>query len=225
MTSKLAALAKILLLPRRSAPAFVRPLQRIFGTTTDEIGTEPQENDDNDEEQLEEQQQQNKGILLEALMARSGGNLNLNSNYPKYHKGEQVGGPITDPIAKHQLREVRNEYYRSAAINNNNNNNDNDNNGNFNFNTQRQEDDQEDGVGQRRLQQGEEASRAHGGGFHGRGERHSCGEDGPVGPHHAAAQVGRGCARGPQAVHRACRRRRARDGRDDRVQQLSLIHI
>ena len=139
MASKLAALAKILLLPRRSAPAFVRPLQRIFGTTTDEIGTEPQENDDNDEEQLEEQQQQNKGILLEALMARSGGNLNLNSNYPKYHKGEQVSGPITDPIAKHQLREVRNDYYRSAINNNNNNNNDNNNNSSFNFNTQHQD--------------------------------------------------------------------------------------
>ncbi|OEU06535.1 hypothetical protein FRACYDRAFT_265876 [Fragilariopsis cylindrus CCMP1102] len=134
MTSKLAALAKILLLPRRSAPAaFVRPLQRIFGTTTtdDEIRTEPQENDD-EEEQLEERQQQHKGILLEALMTRRG---NLNSNHnTKYHKGEQVGGPqpITDPIAKHQLREVRNDYYRSAAINNNNYNNDNDDNSNFN---------------------------------------------------------------------------------------------
>lgn len=130
MTSKLAALAKILLLPRRSAPAFVRPLQRIFGTntSTDEIRTEPQENDDDDdEEQLEEQQQQqqHKGILLEALLA-------------KYHKGEQVVGPITDPIAKHQLREVRNDYYRSAINNDKTNNNNS--NFNFDFNTQRQDD-------------------------------------------------------------------------------------
>ena len=135
MTSKLAALAKILLLPRRSAPAFVRPLQRIFGT-------EPQENDDDDEEeQLEEQQQQHKGILLEALLMTRRGN--LNSNYTKYHKGEQEQvGPITDPIAKHQLREVRNDYYRSAAINNNNNDNDSNSNfnSNFNFNTQHQDD-------------------------------------------------------------------------------------
>ena len=149
MTSKLAALAKILLLPRRSAPAFViRPLQRIFGTTTtDEIRTEPQENDDDDEEQLEEQQQQpqNKGILLEALLMTRRGSLYSNPNYTKYHKGEQVSGPITDPIAKHQLREVRNEYYKSAAINNNNYNNDNDDNSNFNFNfnTQRRRDDQD----------------------------------------------------------------------------------
>jgi hypothetical protein len=133
MTSKLAALAKILLLPRRSAPAFVRPLQRIL--TTDEIRTEPQENND-DEEQLEEQQQ-NKGLLLEALMTRRGF---LNSNDTKYHQGEHVG-PITDPIAKHQLREVMNEYYRSAINNNNNNKNSNSNsNSNFNFNTQSQDD-------------------------------------------------------------------------------------
>lgn len=132
MTSKLASLAKILLLPRRSVPAFVRPLQRIFGTTNDEIRTEPQENED-DEEQLEEQQQ-NKGLLLEALMTRRG---NLNSTYTKYHQGEQVG-PITDPIAKYQLREVMNEYYRSAINNNNSNNNTN--NSNFNFNNQRQDD-------------------------------------------------------------------------------------
>jgi hypothetical protein len=128
MASKLYALAKILLLPRRSAPAFVRPLQRIFGA--DEIRTEPAQENDDDEEQLEEQQQK-KGLLLEALMTRRG---IFNSNYTKYHQGEQVG-PITDPIAKHRLREVMNEYYRSAINNNNNNNN-----SNFNFNTQRQDD-------------------------------------------------------------------------------------
>jgi hypothetical protein len=134
MTSKLAALAKIFLLPRRSAPAFVRPLQRILnGAITDEIRTEPQENDDDENEQQKEeqqQQQQNKGFLFEALMARRG---NLNSNYAKYHQGEGVG-PIADPIARYQLREVMNEYYRSAINNNNNNNNN-----SFIFNIQRQD--------------------------------------------------------------------------------------